>query len=97
MEATTVTTRKMHENSLANLRLGAAASYQGKINCTYSILPATKEWLLESGNASKQIDVIVGKLVKGELIPKSELDRAKARIRELKKELKSLKTDAEVG
>lgn len=90
---TTVTTRKMHENSLANLRLGAAASYQGKIKCTFSILPGTKDWLSQRGNASKYIDVIVEKLVKGELINKSELDQAKARIRELKKELKSLKSN----
>ncbi|MBD2578639.1 hypothetical protein [Oscillatoria sp. FACHB-1406] len=41
------------ENLIPNNR------YQGKIRCNFSLLPETKEWLHQHGNASAKIDELV--------------------------------------
>jgi hypothetical protein len=40
-----MTERKINQASLENLKLGAVARKKGKVRCTVTILPATKEWL----------------------------------------------------
>lgn len=51
--------RRISDRSLENLKLGAAARYQGKIRQNVTILPETLQWLKCSGNASGMIDDLV--------------------------------------
>lgn len=67
-----MTERKINQASLENLKLGAVARNKGKVRCTVTILPVTKEWLGSSGNISERIDEVVRRIVAGELVKKSE-------------------------
>jgi len=65
-----MTERKISQASLENLKLGAVARKKGKVRCTVTILPATKEWLGSSGNISERIDEVVRRILAGELVKK---------------------------
>jgi hypothetical protein len=83
--------RKMNPASLENLKMGAISRNHGKIRCNITILPQTKQWLAASGNTSERIDELVSKWLKGELVSKSKLDEALAKIKVLEEQLKALK------
>lgn len=51
--------RRMSQNSLANLKLGAETRRQGKVRHNFTILPETVQWLKGTGNASDAIDALV--------------------------------------
>lgn len=51
--------RRMSENSLANLKLGAETRRLGKVRHNFTILPETAQWLKGTGNASDTIDALV--------------------------------------
>lgn len=51
--------RRVSENSLANLKLGAESRRLGKLRHNFTILPETIQWLKGTGNASDAIDVLV--------------------------------------
>jgi hypothetical protein len=70
MEASAVTQRGKHKNSLENLKMGAIARKQGKKRVNVTLLPQTLQWLDKSGNRSEMIDEIVRRILKGDLIPK---------------------------
>ena len=64
--------RKISQASLENLKLGSSARRKGKIRCTVTILPQTKEWLARGGNVSERIDQVVRRIIDGELVKKSD-------------------------
>jgi hypothetical protein len=82
----------MSPTSLKNLKMGAIARNQGKVSFNLTVLPETKKWLKSSGNASERVDLLVSKILKGELIGKTHLDRANAEIAALKVEIAALKS-----
>ncbi|MEH2295103.1 hypothetical protein [Nostoc sp.] len=79
----------MNPASLENLKMGAIARNQGKVRCNVTILPETKRWLEGSNNVSGRIDEMVSKWLKGELVGKSKLDEAEARIKALEEQLRT--------
>lgn len=62
--------RGKHENSLANLKMGSTSRSQGKRRVTVTLLPETIAWLDASGNRSERIDLMVRKILRGELVHK---------------------------
>lgn len=59
--------RRVSDRSLENLKLGAAARYQGKVRQNVTILPDSLEWLKKGGNVSGRIDELVAAAKSGEL------------------------------
>lgn len=65
-----MTGRGKHENSLANLKMGSTSRSQGKRRITVTLSPETIAWLDASGNRSDRIDLIVRKILRGDLVHK---------------------------
>ena len=66
--------RRVSENSLANLKLGAESRRLGKLRHNFTILPETIQWLKGTGNASDTIDALVEAARTGGLTPNNTHD-----------------------
>lgn len=77
-------TKKVNPKSLENLKLGADSRRQGKIRCTVTILPQTKEWLSSGGNLSGRIDEVVARILAGQLVGIKKVEKLETEIRRLK-------------
>ena len=84
--------RFVADKSLENLKLGSQARDQGKIKCTFTLLPNTISWLKQGGNASGRIDEMVDKILSGALVnsnsPSPALTDALKKIADLEQALK---------
>jgi hypothetical protein len=49
----------MHQNSLENLKLGAAARKKGKVKLNLTMMPSTAEKLKRTGNASRFVELLL--------------------------------------
>jgi hypothetical protein len=49
----------IHENSLENLKLGAAARRKGKTKLNLTVTPSVAEELKRSGNASRFVELLL--------------------------------------
>jgi hypothetical protein len=63
----------MNENSLNNLKLGAAARKKGKVKLNLTVLPETARDLKRSGNASRFVELLLQAHQEKRLLDPSEL------------------------
>jgi hypothetical protein len=84
--------RIMSAASLENLKMGSVARSQGKVRLELSVLPETKTWLRSGGNASERTDELVRKILKGDLVPRVQVERLQAEVNRLKAELQQVQT-----
>jgi hypothetical protein len=63
----------MNENSLKNLKLGAAARNKGKVKLNLTVLPEVARDLKRSGNASRFVELLLQAHKEKRLLDPSEL------------------------
>jgi hypothetical protein len=63
----------MNENSLNNLKLGAAARKKGKVKLNLTVLPEVARDLKRSGNASRFVELLLQAHQEKRLLDPSEL------------------------
>lgn len=63
----------MNENSLNNLKLGAAARRQSKVKLNLTLLPEVAKELKRSGNASRFVELLLQAHQEKRLLEPSEL------------------------
>ncbi len=63
----------MNENSLKNLKLGAAARKKGKVKLNLTVLPEVARDLKRSGNASRFVELLLQAHQEKRLLDPSEL------------------------
>jgi hypothetical protein len=63
----------MNENSLNNLKLGAAARNKGKVKLNLRVLPEVARDLKRSGNASRFVELLLQAHKEKRLLDPSEL------------------------
>ncbi len=63
----------MNENSLNNLKLGAAARKKGKVKLNLTVLPEVAQDLKRSGNASRFVELLLQAHKEKRLLDPSEL------------------------
>jgi hypothetical protein len=63
----------MNENSLNNLKLGAAARKKGKVKLNLTLLPEVARDLKRSGNASRFVELLLQAHQEKRLLDPSEL------------------------
>ncbi len=63
----------MNENSLNNLKLGAAARNKGKVKLNLTVLPEVARDLKRSGNASRFVELLLQAHKEKRLLDPSEL------------------------
>jgi hypothetical protein len=63
----------MNENSLNNLKLGAAARKKGKVKLNLTVLPEVASDLKRSGNASRFVELLLQAHKENRLLDPSEL------------------------
>jgi hypothetical protein len=63
----------MNENSLNNLKLGAAARNKGKVKLNLSVMPDVAKDLKRSGNASRFVELLLQAHREKRLLDPSEL------------------------
>ena len=96
--------RRVSENSLANLKLGAESRRLGKVRHNFTILPETAQWLKGTGNASDTIDALVDRFKNNGLSSNhthdkkedSQLEALQAELAEMRSQLEELKGENNV-
>jgi hypothetical protein len=63
----------MNENSLNNLKLGAAARKKGKVKLNLTVLPEVARDLKRTGNASRFVELLLQAHQEKRLLDPSEL------------------------